>query len=197
MNIRELQEGMKRLIRSKAKDLALSTKLKLTKREKTYVTAGISAFTIFIIFQFVLFPFFDAKAKIKNSIRANEKILEEMISLSSEYKSLKSDGDVIQRNISIRSQDFTLFSFLEKQAGRAGIKSNIKYMKPSTSTEAGPYKQSSVEMRLDDVSLKQLVDYLYYIESRENLVSVKRISIKQGRSKPEYLTVLMQVITYE
>jgi len=51
-------------------------------------------------------------------------------------------------------------------------------------------------MKLENITLKQLVEYLHLVESPENLVSIKRISVKQSKGSPEYLTVLMQLMTY-
>jgi len=87
------------------------------------------------------------------------------------------------------------FSFLEQAAGKARVKGHIKYMKPSASRSNGRFKESMVEMKLDKISLKQLVDYLYLIESPENVVSIKRISIKDSKSAPGYLDSVMQVLT--
>ena len=172
-------------------------KIKLTKREKYYVFAGVSFILIFLIIQFALFPFLEAKAKIKRSVQTNEKALKEIILLSSEYQELRKDSQHIQRALALRKKDFALFSFLEKQAGRAGVKANIKHMKPSTSTTTGPYKESSVEMKLEDITLKQLVNYLYFVESPEYLVRIKRLSIRQSKGNPEFLTALVHVITYK
>jgi hypothetical protein len=41
------------------------------------------------------------------------------------------------------------------------------------------------------------VDYLYLIESPENVVSIKRISIKDNKGAAGYLDAVMQVITIE
>ena len=172
-------------------------KFKLTKRERHYVSACVALVAIFIIFQFVLSPLFGAKEKIKHSIQAKEKALKEIVSLSSEYGTLREDSTDIGRGLALRSKDFTLFSFLEKQASQSNIKPNINYMKPSTSADKGPYRESSVEMKLENITLRQLVEYLYLVESPENLVRVKRISVKQSKGSPEYLTVLMQLITFQ
>jgi general secretion pathway protein M len=172
-------------------------KFRLTKREKYYVFTGVSFIVIFLIIQFGLFPLLQAKARIKRSVQVNEKALTEIISLSSEYRMLRKNTQDIQKVLALRKKDFALFSFLEKQAGRAGVKANIKYMKPSTSTIAGPYKESSVEMKLEEITLKQIVNYLYFVESPEYLVRIKRLSIKQSKGNPEFLTALMYVITYK
>ena len=171
-------------------------KLKLTKRERYYVSAGVALISLFIIFQFILSPFLEAKGKIKRSIQAKEKTLKEIVSLSSEYGALKEDSWDIKKMLALRAENFTLFSFLEKQAGQSGVKPNIKYMKPSTSTDKSPYSESSVEMKLENITLKQLVEYLHLVESPENLVRIKRISVKQSKGSSEYLTVLAQLVTY-
>ena len=171
-------------------------KFKLTKRERYYVSISVVLIALFIMFQFILSPFLGAKEKVKHSIQTKEKILKELVSLSSEYGTLKKDSIDIGKALAIRSEDFTLFSFLEKQGGRSGVKPNIKYMKPSISTDSGPYTESSVEMKLENITLKQLVEYLHLVESPENLVRVKRISVKQSKESPEYLTALIHLVTY-
>ncbi|MBN2256175.1 MAG: hypothetical protein JW736_10735 [Deltaproteobacteria bacterium] len=171
------------------------SQISLTKREKLYVVGGASAVVIFLFIQFLLFPLFDAKAKMKRSIERNERILQEIIELRSDYHFIKNSTDSIRAALKKRDKDFTLFSFLEKQAGRAGVKTNITYMKPSTETDTGPYRESSVEMKLEGITLKQLVDYLYFIESPRDLVQIKRISIKQSSSQ-RHLTVLIHALTY-
>lgn len=172
------------------------SQITLSKREKFYVLAGTSAVVIFLFIQFLVFPLFDAKAKMKRSIQVNERRLKEITELSADYRTFKNNADYIKTGLTRRDKDFTLFSFLEKQAGRAGVKTNITYMKPSTAIETGPYRESSVEMKLEEITLKQLVDYLYFIESPTDLVYVKRISIKQSSRSQQHLTVLIHALTY-
>ncbi len=172
------------------------TRFKLTKHERYYLSIGSVALILFIVLQFVLFPFVEEKERVKRSINAKEQTLKELVSLSSKYTVLKKNSVNIEETLAARTGTFTLFSFLEKQAGRSGVKQNITYMKPSTATATESYRESSVEMKLENVTLEQLVEYLYLVESPENLVGVKRISIKQSNGSPQYLTVLMQLATY-
>ena len=171
--------------------------LKLTRRERIYVTLGGLLVTGFVAFQFIILPLVNAHEKLRHSITVQEKALEEVIALRTEYQLLRIDSGNIGAVLANRSTDFTLFSFLEEQAGRAGIKTKIKYMKPSLSTEGTPYKESSVEMSLEGITLKELVGYLYLVESPENLVRIKRMSVKQSKGNTEYLTALIHVVTYQ
>jgi general secretion pathway protein M len=174
----------------------LHRKPALTRREKLSILAGTSAVVIFIVVQFCVVPLLNGKAKMRRSIQTNERMLKEIIELRTDYCSFKDSADTVGAALMQRNKNFTLFSFLERQAGRAGVKANIAYMKPSTATEAGPFKESIVEMKLEDITLKQIIDYLYFIESPKDLVRIKRISIKQSKNNRQSLTVLIHVVTY-
>ena len=61
----------------------------------------------------------------------------------------------------------------------------------------GAYEESAVEMRLDKLTMKQLTDFLYQVESREELVRIRKMSIGKMKESPEYLSVSIQVYTYQ
>ena len=171
--------------------------MKLAKREKYFVSLAALSIAIFLIFQFLIFPFFENKRRIQRGLKAKEEALREILKLSSEYQAYRKGSQDIQQILAGRKQGFTLFSFLEEAAGRAKVKEHIKYMKPSVSTGTGPYKESLVEMKLEAVTLRQLVDYLYRIEAPEKVVSVKRISIKENKKESGYLDAVLQVLTFQ
>jgi len=171
--------------------------MKLGRREKILVSLAACFIAVFILFQFIIFPFFDKREVIRRGIDAKRDGLKEIVRLRSEYESYKRGADGIQRYLKGRIKSFTLFSFLEQTAGKARVKNHIKYMKPSASRTNGRFKESMVEMKLDKINLKQLVDYLYLIESPKNVVSIKRISIKDNKGAAGYLDAVMQVVTFE
>ncbi|MCX5851771.1 MAG: type II secretion system protein GspM [Deltaproteobacteria bacterium] len=173
------------------------TKIPLSKREKQVLLAGGAFVAGFIILHFIIFPLIDAKAGVARAIRTQEKALQEIIALREEYRGLEIDSGAIRKAVASRPKDFTLFSFLEQEAGQAGLKSNIQYMKPSAVNDAGPYKQSMVEMKLEGITLTQLVDYLALVESPEYLLGVKRLSVRQSKGSEGYLSVLLQMVTYQ
>ena len=79
----------------------------------------------------------------------------------------------------------------------AQIKDHIKSMKPSTSKGTGPYKELMVEMDLNTLTLKQLVDYLFRIESGQDIIIVKRIAITENKKETGLLDAKIQVMTFE
>ena len=121
-----------------------------------------------------------------------------MTELKSEYDTLNRQTDLSKINFNKRDRGFTLFSFLDRLSGQAGIKDHITYMKPTTTGgKNNAYKLSQVELKLKSVNLKQLTSYLYMIETSKNMIFIKRLSVTQS-SKPEgFIDVILQVETYE
>jgi len=171
--------------------------MKLARREKLLVSAAASLITILFLFQFLINPFFETRRRLQRGVRAKEDSLNEIVRLSTEYEKYRRDSQGITQILAGREQGFTLFSFLEKEAGDAEVKTYIKYMKPSTSGGGGSYKESLVEMKLEAITLQQLVGYFYRIESPEKGVSIKRISIKENKKKSDYIDTILQVVTFQ
>lgn len=169
--------------------------MSLGKREKIFISLGVGFVALFLLVQFISLPFFDQREAMKRGIEAKRRGLKEIRILKAQYESYTKGAEGIQHHLGRREKGFTLFSFLEQAAGSARVKDHIKYMKPSDSQGSGRHKESLVEMKLDRINLRQLVDYLYLIESPEHLVSIKRVSIRDSQGAPEYLDAVMQVVT--
>lgn len=170
---------------------------KLTKSKQYYLIGGAAFVVIFLVFQFLIFPLWDTRQKTLNSIRVNEKVLKEMSILGAEYSVLKERAEAVQRVLANRPQDFTLFSYLEKKAGEIQLKPNIKYINPLKGSVTGAYEESSVEMKLDSMTMKQLTDFLYLAESPKDFIRISKISINKMKESPEYLTATIQVTTFQ
>ena len=149
-----------------------------------------------LIIELGIMPFVEKRKRYATNVTVKQVNLQEMVSLRQEYLALQQDADILAQRLASRPKSFTLFSFLEKAAGDAGVKKNIKYMKPSASTGSGPFKESLVEMKLEKMTLGQMVDYLKLIESPGNLVSIKRISIQTNKKETHYLDAILQVLTF-
>ena len=155
---------------------------KLNKRERYAILATIGIIVIFLIAQLIVEPILSRTEQKKKSLRVKSAMLEEMQRYQAEYRELTQQANISKSRFRKRQRGFTLFSFMDRLAGEAGIKDRISYMKPSKKVQRnGPYKISRVEMKLDAITLKQLTNYLYGLETSSNMVDIKKISItKKG-----------------
>ncbi len=171
--------------------------MQLAKREKYLVSLAGGILFLIIILDFLIFPFFEKKEHLREGVINREVALNKIIKMSAEYKRLKNGDSGLHKIIAKRKQGFTLFSFLEQESAKSDVKGHIKYMKPSTSQSSGQYKESVVEMKLEGITLKQLVEYLYQIESPEDAINIQRISIKENRKESGYIDAVLKVMTMQ
>jgi general secretion pathway protein M len=150
-----------------------------------------------LLAQFAVFPYVEARQKVQSAIVASEKTLREIAALGAEYGLLQRRSEEIRQAIQRRPPGFALFSYLEKRASDAGVKTNIKSINPLKSAPAEAYEETAVEMRLDKLTMRQLTDFLYHVESREELVRIRKMSIVKMKENPEFLSMLLHVFTYQ
>jgi general secretion pathway protein M len=172
--------------------------IKLSRREKLALFAGVGFVGLFIVLQFIVFPLFDKKSRLERSLAVKNNTIVEMQRLKTEYDRLKAQADQSILRFEKRPKSFTLFSFLDQLAGQTGVKDNIAYMKPSTTTQKNsPYSISSVEMKIQAITLRQLTQYLHKVETSDNMVNIRRLSITKTEKKPGFVTAVLQVETLE
>lgn len=136
---------------------------------------------------------------LRERIRKKESDIGQMIQIQEEWRELKSRYgraiDLLKR----RGKNFALLSFLEGLSRKVGINDRIQYMKPVSFPETtSSMRQVGVELRLDGLSMENLVRYLYRIEYSKKFLVVPRIKIQRmkGKGGDVVLRVTMQVSTY-
>lgn len=169
----------------------------MTAREKTILIAGGAFVAAVLIFQLAISPYLDSRTRLINSIERKKKELTEVIQLKQEYADLQIEAGGIKENLAKRPAGFTLFAFLDKQAEKADVKTQIKYMKPSVLAGVGDsLDESVVEVKMEGVTLASLVNFLRLTESDEDLVTVRRLSIQKSGREEGLLDVILQVVTF-
>lgn len=172
--------------------------LKLNSREKYAVIGAMICIVFFLVMQILVFPLLDKRERLTRVIQENTIALNEM-------QAMKADFDVFQKQaldakatFAKRDKAFSLFSFLDRLIGDVGIKENVKYMKPSTSVEKETkLKITSVELKIQAITMEQLTLYLHGVEHTKNNLHIKRLSITETGKPEGYVDVVMQVETFE
>jgi len=169
--------------------------MRLKRREKVLVSLTACAVGVFLLLEFIVFPFMDRRGMLVRGVRAKRAALEEMAELRARYLACKEEAQGVSERIRRRPEAFALFSFLEQAARNSGVKDHIKYMRPSVQEGSAPFSESMVEMKLDNLTLQQLVAYVYAVESWKDVVRIKRMSIKDSKRAQGYLDAIIQVVT--
>lgn len=169
---------------------------KLEKREQRILIAGLLFLFGLGLFHFAVSPLLQARQRAQKAVIQKKADILTLRKLQQEYRARKNQAEEIEARLNKRPTSFTLFTFLEEQASKAQVKQQITSMTPSTTEGEGRLQESKVDLKLEQISLQMLVDFLQQIESPENVVMVKRISVQENSKEQGSLDTTMQVITF-
>ena len=164
----------------------------LSIREQSVIILGLMAVLSILLVQLLYFPMSDKLSSLELSIKSKEDDLLRLKAIVVQYKSLKANSNGYDG----KKQDdsFNLFSVLEKMATKSGLMDKIDYMRPGTIQIDGVREEKWVELKLSQITLKELTGYLYNLQSFGKGVYIKRLS---ARKDGDYLTLVLQPAVIE
>lgn len=164
-------------------------------RERLFLVGGGAALVLFLIFKLALDPLMKYSADLDRQMVTARRQLADLRTMQQEYQRQKSVADTINSQLK-RQQNFAIFSRLEELAGQTGIRSKILHMKPTVTTPSEVYSEESVEVKMEGVTLEQLVRYLHSVESSPQLLKIKRLEIKPRLDNRQILAATFRVSAF-
>jgi general secretion pathway protein M len=171
--------------------------MRLAFREKVVLGLGALAGGMLLAYTLIITPYSEKMRVLDRRIAQKTVELKEISALSHEYLEIKRRMEELKEKAGKRGKSFPLFSHLESLATKTRIKGNIASMKPQSTPLGEHYKESSVAVKLENITTKQLVDYLLRIENSEAFLRIKRLHLKKRNDNPQYLDATFIVSTYE
>jgi general secretion pathway protein M len=180
------------------KSRAMSYYMNLQRRERLAIAIAGGVIVVLLVFRLLIFPTLDRRADLRKAIDKKTLELQKIHDMRTEYQSLSRNTSTIEQRLKRRPKTFTLFSFIDRLAGRSQLKGNIAYMKPSTSNiKNSPLRLSTVEMKLNGLTMEQLTTFLHGVEDKKNAVWLRRITLSKGDQVEDLLNVVLQVETFQ
>jgi general secretion pathway protein M len=170
---------------------------KLDAKQQKLIGGAAILVLIALILEIAVFPFWAAKTKLTKAIQVNQKKLTELSQLDAEFTLQETQMARIKSALASRGADFSLFSYLEKKATQAKVRGRIKQMNSSKGTQSISLEESLIDMTLEKITIKQLTDFLYFVESPADLVKIKKITIHKMKESPEYLNAQLQISSFQ
>jgi type II secretory pathway component PulM len=170
---------------------------KLDAKQRKLVAGAAMLVLIVLILEIAVFPFWAAKEKLAKAIQVNQKKLNELSKLDAEFTLQEAAMAKTKSALSARSADFTLFAYLEKKATQANVRGRIKQMNSSKGIQSISLEESLIDMKLEKITIKQLTDFLYFVESPADLVKIKKVTINKMKESPEYLNAQLQISSFQ
>ena len=168
----------------------------LSKREMLIVCLGIAFLVLFFGFQLGVAPVLENRDNLSRILAQRTAALEEMVQIQKEIRNLSGSLGHRADDLARRGKGFSLFPFLDAQAEQSGVKANIEYMKPFTKkVENSSSTLATVKMKLKEVFLKDLVEFLSRIESSGNSVDITSLSLTKAGKEEKKLDAVIETQT--
>lgn len=165
-------------------------------RERNLLGVAVAAAVIIAFYSLVWDPLAVAKEKVERQIRVKKQELVQIQDLRLQYMELLNRLEASRKIIDPENFDenFSLFPHLESTVGKVlGGRDKIRSMSPKTKPINDAYVEDTVELKLDGISLDQLVDMMYAIEKGEQPLRFSRLTIKKRRRDPHQFDVTATV----
>jgi hypothetical protein len=150
---------------------------KLEPRERVLVQVAGALVALFIAFNLVYLPIQGALGGLGDRIQERQHDAVEVAHMMRAYQRLRVDLTTMRTRTVAASGDFSLFSVVEQALTRAPGKDKIGSITPAQKTIPGGMTQYSVELKLNTVSLPQVVDTLYGLSALNVPVTVSTLHV--------------------
>lgn len=142
--------------------------------------------------------YFVSRDLTKQQRRIDAKIakLEEIGELRSDYKRRLAEQERIAQEVR-RNNGVRILSYLEKKSTEADLTLKGASERQGEATGSEAVKEEAAEVRIDNVSIDRLYDFLRRIEEGNRLVKVRRLKVKKRFDNPKMLDAVVTVGTFK
>ena len=158
---------------------------KLEPRERILLQIAGALVVLFIAFNLVYLPIQGALGGLGDRIQERQHDAVEVAHMMRAYQRLRVDLATMRTRTVAASGDFSLFSVVEQALTRAPGKEKIGSITPAEKTIPGGMTQYTVELKLNALSLPQIVDTLYGLSALNVPVTVSTLHVTR-RSQDQH-----------
>ena len=171
--------------------------IRLARREKLLATGLVIFMASWFLFTVAVRPALARIETLGRVIPENQQELEKVRAISKKYILLSSRLDSLHTNIASQKETIELLPFLESLIEECGLAKNLDTMKRDILQIDSNYSETIVEVRLESLSLGELVDFLHKIESSQVRARTKSIFIKRNMANKNLLDSVVEIYSAE
>lgn len=154
--------------------------------------AGGFALVLILLYFAVVAPYRSALNRLDRQIAVRSVQLQEVKSLQTRYLELKQQMTQMERLLGKR-QDFSALTFVENLVERTAGRENLLSMRPQSPEIRNEFTVDAVDIKLERLTLKQLLELLLGIEEAATPMQVKKLYLKQRFDDRSLLDATMTV----
>jgi hypothetical protein len=150
-------------------------------------------FLLIIQYRFLYLPGKNRIDYLNSSIVKKESEFETLQKLCTEYKEQESTED--KNTVKIAREGFSLFSYTGALITNQNLEKNIDGIQPLPVSIKEGFSIERVKLTLKDITLKQMYDFLYKIETSGDTIYIPEFRMHRNKEKNFLLSTEMELTT--
>ncbi len=167
---------------------------RLNPREKVVVLGGAAVLLLILIWFALINPYLETMTGLDRRIAIQQRGLAKALQMKERIGALRQQLATVGTK---QRGSRPLFSQVESLTEQTGVREQLLSMRPQPATTQGEFRQQLVEIRLEKMSLGQLVKLLHAVEYRSGGIQVKSLRVKPRFEDPSSLDVNMILMSLE
>ncbi|HCP44680.1 MAG TPA: hypothetical protein DIU15_01400 [Deltaproteobacteria bacterium] len=132
------------------------------------------------------------ETQVKRNLASTEQAHESVEKLMQQYRVLAASAEALDTSLEA-GRDFTPLTWLESVGNEMGISGNIRSMTERSVEETDYYRAQTIDIVVDDINLRQAVDFLYRLQSTAQVIRMNEVRVKTDRKNRELLDLRMEL----
>jgi general secretion pathway protein M len=164
----------------------------LNPRERIFVIGGAIVLILVLFYFAIIAPYQGALRRFDQQIAARSGQLQDVKVLQARYLELKQQMSQVATSLD-KNRDFSALTFIEELVGRTAGRENLISMRPLSPELRNEFTMDSVEIKLEKLTFKQVLELLAGIEGATTPVQVKNLYLKQRFDDRSLLDTTMTI----
>lgn len=166
----------------------------LSMREKAILTSGVICCVLVLIYVMLISPFSNKMQALERKISTGEVQIRELTSLQEQYQQL--EHQIKQVRSDSHNNATGLLSFVENQVQQVAGRDKLTSMRPIAPVRHDDILEEGVEVRIERVTLRQIVNMLEQLERARNPVRIKGLDLKVRFEDKSLFDVTLLISTF-
>jgi general secretion pathway protein M len=167
-----------------------------SQRERIIVSVGGAMLAAALVFLLIIDPLLATIDKLDRQAKRKAKDSQELALVAQEYVLKQARIAKLEQRMPSPPAQFSLLAFIEEATTATQIRDRIVGMQPQAPIVVQGYQETAVDLRLDGVTLPQLLALLVAIEQAPYDVKVHHLQMKPKYDNPVNLDATLKIVTY-
>jgi general secretion pathway protein M len=171
----------------------------LTGRERRFLLWGGGAALLILVYGGIQlgFGYVERMQELEQLTAKKQEDARALAELAQEFRVKHAAVQQVEAKLERDKGAFSLLAFLEATANSTDLRSRIAHIRPQPASVTEGYRETAVEIKVDNVTLEQVVRLLAAVEDAPHFIKVKNLRLRTRFADKRFLDATLLISTYE